>query len=97
MSKVFVDVGISLDGFMAGPNPGIENPMGEGGLVIHEWLFNQQAFRRHLHQGEGGEKGTDNDLVEETISFLVCSPNRVFIASDSYRSFNGVEVPWALM
>jgi dihydrofolate reductase len=66
MSKVFVDVGISLDGFLSGPNPNTENPIGEGGLVIHEWMFNQMAFRRHLHLGEGGEKGTDNDLLEET-------------------------------
>ena len=55
MSKVFVDVGISLDGFLAGPNPNTENPMGEEGLVIHEWIFNQSAFRRHLYLGDGGE------------------------------------------
>lgn len=66
MSKIFVDVGISLDGFLSGPNPDTKNPIGEGGLAIHEWMFSQLAFRRHLNLGDDGEKGTDNELVEET-------------------------------
>jgi len=40
MGKVLLDVTMSLDGFMAGPNVGVEHPMGEGGLRLHEWLFN---------------------------------------------------------
>lgn len=35
MSKVFVDVGVSLDGYMAGPNRGPGNPLGDGGPTIH--------------------------------------------------------------
>ena len=38
-NKVFVDVGISLDGYMAGPNQDEENPMGVGALAIHRWAF----------------------------------------------------------
>jgi hypothetical protein len=37
MSKVFVAVGISLDGFLSGPNPDTENPIGEGGLNIFSY------------------------------------------------------------
>ncbi|MCI4061258.1 dihydrofolate reductase family protein [Micromonospora sp. R77] len=40
MARVLLDVTMSLDGFMAGPNVSVEHPMGEGGLRLHEWLFN---------------------------------------------------------
>lgn len=39
MSKVSVDMSISLDGFVAGPNTSAENPLGEGGERLHDWLF----------------------------------------------------------
>ncbi len=66
MGKIFVDVGISLDGFLAGLNPGPSNPLGDGGMDIHTWMFNQQAFLKHLQLGDGGETGKDNDLLTET-------------------------------
>lgn len=39
MSKVFFDLGMSLDGFTAGANVGVEEPMGIGGERLHDWLF----------------------------------------------------------
>jgi dihydrofolate reductase len=39
MTKVIVDKSMSLDGFVTGPNVSVENPMGEGGPRLHEWLF----------------------------------------------------------
>lgn len=39
MGKVFFDVGISLDGFIAGLNGGLANPLGDGGLVIGRKKF----------------------------------------------------------
>lgn len=64
MSKVFFDVGISLDGFIAGPNAGPKNPLGDGGIKIHDWMFKQKAFLQHL-QLEGGETNNqDNDIIE---------------------------------
>ena len=39
MSKVFFDIGITLDGFISGPNGGAKNPLGDNGLKIHEWMF----------------------------------------------------------
>jgi hypothetical protein len=45
MSKVFVSVGMSLDGFIAGPNRGPKNPLGDGGTGIHPWTFLQESFR----------------------------------------------------
>lgn len=53
MSKVVVDVSMSLDGFIAGPNVGVESPMGEGGLRLHEWLF------------EASEGGVDAEIARE--------------------------------
>jgi dihydrofolate reductase len=64
MSKVFVDVGISLDGFIAGPNGGAKNPLGDGGMNIHEWMFKQKAFREHLGMEGGETNNTDNDIIE---------------------------------
>ena len=40
MGNVILHVTMSLDGFMAGPNISVTQPMGEGGLRLHEWLFN---------------------------------------------------------
>ncbi len=39
MEQVIVHVSMSLDGFVAGPNVGVERPMGEGGERLHDWLF----------------------------------------------------------
>jgi dihydrofolate reductase len=66
MSKVFVDLGMSLDGFIAGPNGGAKNPLGDNGLKIHEWMFKQKSFRRHLGM-EGGETNNTNDDIIENI------------------------------
>jgi dihydrofolate reductase len=65
MSKVFVDLGISLDGFIAGPNRGPANPLGDRGASIHDWMMRQQVFRKHLSLAEGGETGDDNAQLSE--------------------------------
>lgn len=64
MGKVYVSVGITLDGFIAGPNGKAGNPLGDGGLAIHDWAFRQRAFRRHLGLGEDGETGQDDRFLE---------------------------------
>jgi hypothetical protein len=38
MGKDVVDITMTLDGYVAGPNPSLEHPLGEGGERIHEWL-----------------------------------------------------------
>jgi dihydrofolate reductase len=67
MSNVFVSVGMSLDGFIAGPNRGPQNPLGDGGTGIHKWMFLQQRFRRSLGLGSDGETGDDNRMIEELL------------------------------
>jgi dihydrofolate reductase len=66
MSKVFISVGMALDGFLAGPNGGPKNPLGDGGVDIHKWAFRASAFLERLGM-EGGESNShDNDIVEHT-------------------------------
>ena len=68
MSTVFVHLGVSQDGYMAGPNRGVSTPMGEGAHAIHDWVFEQRTFRQALKLGDGGETGADNALLEHTFA-----------------------------
>ena len=68
MSKVFFMMGMTLDGFIAGPNGGPTNPLGDGGPPIHAWVFEQQAFRSLQKIADDGETGDDNRLVEATLA-----------------------------
>jgi dihydrofolate reductase len=58
--SVKVDITTSLDGFVAGPNASLEQPLGEGGERLHEWMFNLASWREP-HGLEGGETGADDD------------------------------------
>lgn len=53
---------ISLDGFGAGVRQRLENPLGVGGMALHEWAFATQTFRRMFGQ-EGGSTGIDEDFA----------------------------------
>jgi dihydrofolate reductase len=66
MNKVFVSMGISLDGCVAEPNRSIENMGSEGWMELHKWVFDQKVFRESLKIGEGGETGPDNDYLAAT-------------------------------
>jgi dihydrofolate reductase len=66
MSKVKVSMAVSLDGFAAGPNQSLENPLGEGGERLHEWMFGLEIFRR-THGEEGGEVNASTRIVEDLI------------------------------
>lgn len=43
MSKVIVNISMSLDGFVAGDDPGPDNPLGENGLRLHDWIFGRKT------------------------------------------------------
>jgi dihydrofolate reductase len=66
MNRVRCHISISLDGFVAGPNQSLENPIGEGGIRLHEWVFKTEAWRRQ-NGLEGGEPGADSEVVEEVV------------------------------
>jgi dihydrofolate reductase len=53
---------ISLDGYGAGPNQDRDNPIGAGGLAMHEWVFATRTFRQ-MHGNEGGSTGIDDEFA----------------------------------
>lgn len=55
--------GMSLDGFGAGPNQDLNNPMGVGGMGLHQWVFPTRFFQRMIGK-DGGTTGIDNDFAE---------------------------------
>jgi len=64
MGKVFADISMSLDGFVAGPNLSLEQPLGEGGEGLHEWAFELTSWREP-HGLAGGTAGPDDDVMKE--------------------------------
>jgi dihydrofolate reductase len=65
MSKVRVHISVSADGYVAGPNQSLENPLGEGGESLHEWVVALRAWREP-HGLEGGEVNASSPVVEES-------------------------------
>jgi dihydrofolate reductase len=53
---------ISVDGFGAGPDQSLENPLGVGGLALHEWAFATRSFQE-IHGDGGGATGVDDDFI----------------------------------
>ena len=64
MSKVRAHISISLDGYVAGPNQTQEEPLGEGGEQLHEWMFTLKAWLEP-HGESGGEEDASNAVVLE--------------------------------
>lgn len=67
MSLVRSDISISADGYVAGPNQSLDNPLGEGGMAMHEWVFGLEAWRKE-HGLEGGEANASTPVVEERVA-----------------------------
>jgi dihydrofolate reductase len=55
---------ISLDGYAAGPHQDLDNPLGVGGMQLHEWLFATDSFSRMIGR-EGGSRGVDDDFFSK--------------------------------
>ena len=79
MPKVKAQVSVSLDGYMAGPDQSVENPLGEGAEALHEWAL-KLATWRDAHGREGGE-GEENPssavlaAAQENIGAVVMGRN----------------------
>jgi dihydrofolate reductase len=67
MSKVRSHISVSADGYVAGPNQSIENPLGEGGESLHDWVVALKAWRER-HGMEGGEENASTPVVEESLA-----------------------------
>ncbi|MGZ8693542.1 MAG: dihydrofolate reductase family protein [Gaiellaceae bacterium] len=86
MARLICDISTSLDGFVAGPNPSLERPLGEGGDLLHEWAFAATSWRES-HGLEGGEKNADSDVIEESLG----ATGAVVMGR---KMFSGGEGPW---
>jgi dihydrofolate reductase len=66
MARVQLDITMSLDGFVAGPNDGPELPLGAGGERLHEWVYPLASWREP-HGLEGGETNSSSEVLEESL------------------------------
>lgn len=66
MSRLKFQISVSLDGYVAGPNPSEEHPLGEGGEQLHEWALRLAAWRKP-HGREGGETNASSAIMEEAL------------------------------
>jgi dihydrofolate reductase len=64
MSKLRCHISTSADGYVAGPNQSEENPLGEGGERLHDWVVTTAAWRES-HEKEGGEDNPSSRVVAE--------------------------------
>src|SRR5919198_3728986 len=83
MTRLTSDISMSLDGFVAGPKPSLEQPLGERGERLHEWAFGLKSWREP-HGLPGGERGPDDEVVAETLraTGAVVMGRRMFSGSD---------------
>jgi len=86
MTSITCQISVSLDGYVAGPNQSSENPIGEGGMRLHEWAFATDSFNAQ-HGGSGGERNVDADVVDGLIT-----PNGAYIMGRNM--FGGGSGPW---
>src|SRR5262245_258609 len=60
---------ISIDGYGAGPEQSLENPLGVGGKALHEWAFATRTFRQMFGQ-EGGATGIDDRFAARGFQYI---------------------------
>lgn len=65
MGKVRFSITMSIDGYIAGPDPSLEHPLGVGGEQLHDWALALEAWRRP-HGLEGGEVNESTPVMEAT-------------------------------
>jgi dihydrofolate reductase len=67
MSKLHVNAfSVSADGFGAGPDQGLDNPLGRGGEHLHDWLIPTRTFQRDVQRRDGGTTGIDDDFARRS-------------------------------
>jgi dihydrofolate reductase len=67
VGQLFADISMSLDGFVAGPRPSLDDPLGEGGMQLHDWALGTKAWREP-HGLDGGDANADSELIERTVA-----------------------------
>jgi dihydrofolate reductase len=93
--------GISMDGFGAGAEQSLDNPMGVGGLAMHGWAFETKTFRA-MHGGEGGSTGVDEEFAARSFENVgawilgrnMFGPVRGSWGNESWKGWWGDEPPY---
>jgi dihydrofolate reductase len=94
-------IGVSADGFAAGPDQSLQNPMGVGGMALHEWVFTTRMFHRMVGK-EGGSTGVDNQFADRGFEGIgawilgrnMFTPSRGAWPDDGWRGWWGDEPPY---
>jgi dihydrofolate reductase len=86
MAQFTFDISMSLDGFIAGPNPTMDEPLGRGGEQLHDWVFATKAWNAS-HGREGGEDNADSQMVDRSV-------RETGATVMGRRMFSGGEGPW---
>jgi dihydrofolate reductase len=86
MAKLTLDTSMSLDGFIAGPNQTLDEPLGKGGEQLHEWAFAARSWRE-AHGLTGGETNVDSEVIEESL-------RNTGATVMGRRMFSGGQGPW---
>lgn len=102
MSKVRVAAfGLSIDGYGAGPNQSVENPLGRGGEELHNWFHPTRTFQQLYGDGQG-TTGIDDDFAAHALENLgawilgrnMFGPIRGEWPDDSWRGWWGANPPY---
>jgi dihydrofolate reductase len=92
---------ISIDGYGAGPNQDLQNPLGVGGPALFDWFFHTRTWQR-MHGSEGGETGPDDDIAARGFAGIgawilgrnMFGPVRGPWPDDSWKGWWGDEPPY---
>jgi dihydrofolate reductase len=102
MAKVRIaSIGLSIDGFVAGPDQSLDHPLGVGGEALHDWAFETRSFRKMIGR-EGGESGADDRIWAEGFADVgawiigrnMFGPDRGPWGPDPWRGWWGEEPPY---
>jgi dihydrofolate reductase len=93
---------LSLDGYGAGPNQNIDDPLGEGGLRLHEWMVPTRTFRRMKGLDGDGQTGVDDDYVSRGFAGIgatimgrnMFGPQRGSWVDDTWKGWWGPNPPY---
>src|SRR5579872_1144157 len=94
--------GVSVDGYGAGTNQDLDNPMGVGGMTLHEWVFPTRTFQKMLFGKDGGTTGPDDDFAARGFDNIgawilgrnMFGPVRGPWPDDSWKGWWGDEPPY---
>lgn len=86
MGMVTSQMSMSVDGFIAAPDQSRQDPLGRGGLRLHEWYFATESWRAQ-HGLTGGERNLDAEVVDEMTRGI-----GAYVMGR--RMFGGGEGPW---